>query len=240
MERELRLSKSVLNKHLERWQKAIVRILKTGHCLFIFPFYYNPATQDIKLGSLWRLMIWYFVLFCYGLDLCYLTHISVEVTLENSSEKEFLDFYIHTCSRYVAWFIQLAPVLSMQELVQFLNGLFKMRQRWQNIHRGFFLHNLQITERTEQKIAILSQVTVVFVHLQPLIPLFLHLTSRGSLRYWPARYLNKSVYNFLPFAVFYAFNDLVYSYFAIFGSVYVLVIVISFMALTTIWLTLLW
>lgn len=86
---------------------------------------------------------------------------------------------------------------------------------------------------------LITSVLLSFAHLQPFLPLMMHLQSRRSLRYWPVKYLDRSIYDSLPFGVAYALNDLLFSGIALFGAAFVIMPMGSYNALTQMWMRLL-
>lgn len=67
----------------------------------------------------------------------------------------------------------------------------------------------------------------------------LHLDNRMSLRYWPSLLLARSLYDWLPVKLLYIFNDLLFSYFAIYVAIYIGMTAVSYMVLAKIWMKML-
>ncbi len=80
---------------------------------------------------------------------------------------------------------------------------------------------------------------VLFTHVQPVVPLIMHLQNRQSPQYWPSKYLPQYIYEFLPVAILYALTDLYFSYFAIFGAMLGMLLVGTCLPLSQSWLILL-
>lgn len=77
---------------------------------------------------------------------------------------------------------------------------------------------------------------IIFVHVQPLIPLILFLENRYSRRYWLGRFLHPEVYDSVAVTVLYGLNDIIYSFSAIFSAVLAIGIPVIFINITVVFL----
>ncbi|ODN04831.1 hypothetical protein Ocin01_01838 [Orchesella cincta] len=147
-----------------------------------------------------------------------------EVTLDSVPQQEFLDFYAHFLSRSAAAVFLWIIALGMDEYIYLLNILFSMQKNW--------CDGKAAAMELERKISKEIGSVVIFSHIQPLMPLILHLQGRYSRRYWPARVLQRKIYDSWPVVILYALNDLLYSYMGFFGTIIMAAVVELFIVVT--------
>lgn len=115
------------------WQYWVVRLIKTGSLFYILPVTFDVKTNLAKLGSPLHVRIWKLIFLCYSLDVLYLATASRQVTLNNTSEIEFVNFYAHFISRAIAGSLTFLMARRMRDLTQLFNILSLLKQKFKSI-----------------------------------------------------------------------------------------------------------
>ncbi len=156
--------------------------------------------------------------------------ISSEVTLTSVDQKEFLDFYSHFLSRFAAMLFLWVTYLNHSDICFHLNVLFHMDKLK---HKNSSINQSSSSASSSSEMAIFEiAASVTFAHVQPIIPLILHLENRHSRRYCLARYLPRHLYENPLIIILYALNDLLYSYMAFTVAVLLVATLLTYITFT--------
>lgn len=213
----------------------LAQLIKTCNFFNFLPFSFNPESGLATRSSNSKFFLWIFQLFLFTADVASMFSISPEVTLTSVNQKEFLDFYIHFLSRFAAMLLLWIAYLSHSDICFHLNVLFHMDNQKHKMtpHQSLHPATSSSSSSSSSEMAIFEiAAAVTFAHVQPIIPLILHLENRYSRRYWLARYLPQSLYENPLIIILYALNDFMYSYMAFTVSVLLVATLLTYITFT--------
>lgn len=202
--RLLRFSKIII---FESWENALLRYWKTGHNYALLSSSYNTNSQLLQRATSFpQIVLCPIFNIIYTLDLAYLVYICHSVSISTVSAEELTNFYIDFLTRFVAWCFAILNTYCAKDLSYFYNTMLSTSRKF------------GCKSQSELRFDRFMSITVWFGAIQPIFPVLLHLTARHSRRYWPSQFLSLKLYNNLYIRLFYALNELMLSYVAIYNS----------------------
>lgn len=113
------------------WEKWFIRMFSIGYYLLCIPIRF-----DIKSGKFWKcsstlvLGLWLLRVLWLILDTTYLLSQILSITQASVGSEEFLSFYTHTLTRWVATVTAILLAVDKDGIVVVINVLFKSRCVW--------------------------------------------------------------------------------------------------------------
>lgn len=210
---------------IEKLQYTLNRFWKSGQFLNTIPFHFD-STRNALIPSPFipYRLVWSAFLFLYLLDILYMSQISSTVTFDIVSEEEFVNFYVHFITRIIAGVFSVYLSLNVYDISQFTQFLFSM------------IKKCEFNTFEAKRFQYFFQANLVFVHIQPLLSLILHLQSRHSPRYWPSQFLEMEIYDSFFVAASYAVLDLYFSSIGVWGTFYCILPVMCYNFLGQHWM----
>lgn len=123
---------------LAEWEVWFVRFIRFAYSTACVPIQYIPTEKSFRItSSKGVLFIFNLRLIWLCLDCTYLISSFHLVTLDVESLKEFMDFYLHACTRSAGCFAGIVLSFNLHSTVQVLNTLWKTNRAWAG---NYFIH----------------------------------------------------------------------------------------------------
>ncbi len=201
----------------EKLENTLNQFWKSGQLLNTVPFHFDTSRNALIPSPLFpHRLVWLTFILLYLLDVLYMLQIRHTVSLDKVSEDEFVNFYVHFITRLVAGVLLIYLAFNTFKISQFTMFLFTMIKKCE--FDAFGAKHFQYFFRA----------CLIFVHVQPLFPLILHLQSRHSARYWPSQFIANDIYDSICVATIYALLDLTFSSIAIWATLYIILPVMCY------------
>lgn len=113
-----------------KWEIWGIRMYTVGYYYLSLPIQFNKKSGKFCKSPFLVQIMWHLRLLWLVLDTLYLISRIPSVTPSSEGGKEFLNFYVHTVTRWMAAVLGILVAADQDGIVELLNTLFKTRCVW--------------------------------------------------------------------------------------------------------------